>query len=68
MAGARHLKEDLLLAFEKDFSIIDAAGGVHQAVRLNQLFPAKSFVKLGFLVAIGHQGQLRVGFCRGHPV
>src|SRR5579862_9344753 len=63
---ARHLEEDLLLPLEQNFPVINAPGGVHQAVGLDELFSCKSVIKLGLLCAIGHQGQLGVGFCRGH--
>jgi hypothetical protein len=37
MSRAGDLEEDLLLAFEKDLTIVDAPGQVHQPVNLDHL-------------------------------
>ena len=66
--GAGHLEVDFLLALEQDFPVVDAPGGVHEAVGLDELIARKSFIKLALLRAVGRQGQLGVGLCRGHPV
>ena len=67
MACAGHLKENLLLALKKNFPVVDATGGVHQAISLNELLAGEAFVVPGLFSAVGRKGQLRVGFCRGHP-
>src|ERR1700688_1405159 len=68
MPCSRHLEIDFLLALEEDFAIINPPGGIDNAVDLDELIARKSFVQLALLRAVGRQGQLGVGLCRGHPV
>jgi hypothetical protein len=47
VAGARYLKENLLLAFEQDLAIVDTPGGVHDSVGFDQLLPRQALVFAG---------------------
>ena len=68
MSGSRHLKINLLLALQQNLAVVNPPGGIDDAVGLDQLLMGKSFIRLTLPRAIGHEGQLGVGLCRGHPV
>src|SRR5579872_4420720 len=66
MASTRHLEEDFLLPLEHNLPVIDAAGGVHEAVDVDQLLTGKSLIITGLP---GYwQREFKVGFCGRHPV
>ena len=50
MTGPGNLKENFLLALEHDLPVVDAPGGVHEAVGFGELFAGKAFVSLSRLL------------------
>jgi hypothetical protein len=53
MSCARDLEEDLLLALEHNFAVIEPPRGVHQAVGVNELRLGEAFVGFAGLVRLG---------------
>jgi hypothetical protein len=45
MAGSADLKEDAVLAFEGDFAVVQAPGGIHEAEGANQLLGVEAFMR-----------------------
>src|SRR5271157_6029220 len=47
MARSADLKKDATLAFEGDFAIVEAPGGIHEAERADELFGIEAFMSSG---------------------
>src|SRR5260221_5673401 len=52
MPCAGYLEENLLLAFQQDFAVIEPAGSVHPPVDVDELLPRQAFVGLVSLVRL----------------
>jgi hypothetical protein len=47
VSGTADLKEDAALAFEGDFAIVQAPGGIHEAEGTDELFGIEAFMSPG---------------------
>ncbi len=68
VAGARDLEEDLLLAFEQDFAVVDPPRRVHHPIGIDELLAGQARIGFGLLVFGGGRIQLGVGFRSRHSI